>query len=155
VDRKGYIVKWYAIVPATLAVVAIAVPWLMARAPEIAFALQRGFALVCHQQPERSFILFGGAVAVCARCLGIYVGATIGLVMNTSRRLATQLLVVAVAVNLGDWVAELAGLHGNWMFARFAFGFALGMTGAMLVAANLYPFTACTNSVDPITTNPT
>ena len=127
----------------------------MSHSPVFALALQRGFSVVCHQQPERSFTLFGGAVAVCARCLGIYLGAAIGLVMNTSRRLATQVLVAAVVVNLVDWLAELAGLHGNWMFARFAFGLALGMTGAMLVAANLYPLTACTNSVDPITTNPT
>ena len=154
VDRKGYTVKRYAIAPAMLAVVAVAVPWLMARTPEIAFALQRGFSLICHQNPDRSFFLFGGTVAVCARCLGIYFGAAIGLVINTSRRLATQLLVAAVAVNLVDWLAEFAGLHGNWMFARFAFGFALGMTGAMLVAANSYPRIACTNSVAPINTRP-
>ena len=153
-DRKDQTEKWYAIVPATFAVVAVTVPWLFSHSPALALALQRGFSLVCHQNPDRSFFLFGGTVAVCARCLGIYLGAAIGLVINTSRRLATQLLVAAAAVNLVDWLAEFTGLHGNWMFARFALGLALGMTGAMLVAANFYPRIACTNNVAPINTRP-
>ena len=32
-------------------------------------------ALICHQNPDRSFYYFGAQVPVCARCLGIYVGA--------------------------------------------------------------------------------
>ena len=136
-DRKGYSVRWYAIVPATLAVVAIAVPVLMARMPEIGFALQRGFALVCHQRPERSFILFGGSVAVCARCLGIYIGATVGLLVRVPRRVAWRWLLVATTMNLVDWLAESGGIHGNWMFARFAMGVALGATAAMLVIASI------------------
>jgi uncharacterized membrane protein len=130
-------VRWYAIVPATLAVVAVAVPVLMARVPEIGFALQRGFALVCHQRPERSFILFGGSVAVCARCLGIYIGATVGLLVRVPRRVAWRWLLVATTMNLVDWLAESGGIHGNWMFARFAMGVALGATAAMLVIASI------------------
>jgi uncharacterized membrane protein len=137
VDRKGYSVKWYAIVPATLAVIAIAVPWLMARTPEIAFVLQRGFALVCHQHADRSFVLFGGTVAVCARCLGIYLGAAAGLLVLIPRCFAWRLLTAAAALNLVDWLAELAGLHGNWMFARFGLGIILGATAAMLVTASI------------------
>jgi uncharacterized membrane protein len=137
VDRKDQIVKWYAIVPAMFAVVAIAVPWFMTQIPEIAFALQHGFALVCHQQPERSFYLFGGSVAVCARCLGIYFGATIGLGINTSRKLAMRLLLAAVAVSLVEHLAELTRLHGNWMFVRFGLGLALGASAAMLVIARV------------------
>ena len=135
-NRKAYNVKWYAIVPAMLAVVAVAVPVLMARAPEIALALQRAFALVCHQHADRSFVLFGGSVAVCARCLGIYLGAAAGPLLRLPRQLATRLLFAAVAFNAVDSLAELAGLHGDWMLARFALGCLLGMTGAMLVIAS-------------------
>jgi uncharacterized membrane protein len=138
VDRKGYSAKWYAIVPAALAVVAVAVPALMARAPEIALALQRGFSLVCHQHADRSFAIFGGTVAICSRCLGIYLGAAAGLLLRVPRQLAWRILLTAFAANLIDWTAELAGLHGNWMFTRFALGAALGLAAAML-AANSQP----------------
>ena len=135
VDRKGYSVRWLAIVPAALAVVAVAVPWLIARVPEMGFALQRGFALVCHQQSERSFSLFGGSVAVCARCLGIYLGAAAGLLLRVPREIARRCLFAAVSVNAIDWLAELGRMHGNWTAARFALGIALGVAASMLVAA--------------------
>jgi len=128
--------KRWALVPVIFVCTAIAAPWLLAHSPEIGFALQRGFALVCHQQPERSFVLFGGAVAVCARCLGIYLGAAVGLFVRVSRRLVWRCVIASVALNLVDWAAELAALHGNWMFARFALGLTLGATAAMLVIAS-------------------
>ena len=131
-----YTVSWYAIAPAALGLVAIATPFFLHSLPMLGFALQRGFALVCHRQPERSFFCFGGSVAVCARCLGIYLGAAVGLLMCVPRRIAMQLLMVTVTVNAVDWFAELAGLHGNWMPVRFALGVALGTTAAMVVAAS-------------------
>jgi len=129
--------NWLAAGPFALAAIACAVPWLLSRSPEIGMALQRGFALVCHQQPERSFLLFGGSVAVCARCLGIYLGAAAGLLPLVPRAIALRWLIAAVALNLADWAAELTGLHGNWMFARFALGIALGAAAAMLVATSI------------------
>ena len=140
VDRNDQIVKWYAIVPAALAVLAVAVPWFLFHSPVLGLVLQRGFALVCHQQPERSFVLFGGSVAVCARCLGIYLGAALGLIIRVPRELAWRLLLGATAINLVDWIAELGGLHGNWMVARFALGAALGVAAAMLVRASTEEF---------------
>ena len=132
-DRKDYTLKWFAILPATFAVVAVAVPVLMVRVPEIGFALQRGFALVCHQQPDRSFFLFGGSVAVCSRCLGIYLGATAGLVLRAWRPTALRWLTIAVSASVVEWATEIAGLHGNWMWMRFGLGFAVGAAAAMLV----------------------
>jgi uncharacterized membrane protein len=107
----------------------------MAHSPAVGFALQRAFALLCHQQPERSFCLFGGVVAICARCLGIYCGAALGLLVRVPRRFATHLLITAVAMNAVDSLAEAAGLHGNWMVARFALGIVLGTAAAMIVTA--------------------
>jgi uncharacterized membrane protein len=126
--------KWYAMVPAIFAAVAIAVPFLLHSIPMLGFALQRGFALICHQQAERSFVLFGGSVAVCARCLGIYLGATAGLLVRMPRAIAMRWLTAAVVLNLVDWSAENAGLHGNWMWARFGMGFALGVGIAAMIA---------------------
>ncbi len=129
------LVKRWASIPMVLACTAISVPWLLSYAPEIGLALQRAFALVCHQEPARSFSFFGGSVAVCARCLGIYLGATVGLLVSIDRRVAWRCLIAAVTLSLFDWIAESAGLHGNWMFSRFLLGFALGMTAAMMIAS--------------------
>jgi uncharacterized membrane protein len=145
-DWRSFRPRWYAIVPAMFAAVAIAVPWLLAHTPEVGLTLQRGFALVCHQQPERSFYLFGGTVAVCARCLGIYLGAAVGLLLRVPRNVAWRWLIAAVAINLVDWLAEIAGLHGNWMVARLMMGIALGVAGALLVAASFAEYSTPTQA---------
>jgi uncharacterized membrane protein len=36
-------------------------------------------SLICHQRPERSFHRGGAQYPVCARCLGLYVGAVAGV----------------------------------------------------------------------------
>jgi uncharacterized membrane protein len=39
------------------------------------------FAPLCHQSPERCFHLLAEPVAVCTRCLGLYTGVLIGLMV--------------------------------------------------------------------------
>ena len=39
------------------------------------------FKLLCHQQPERSYFILGKQMTVCARCLGVYLGVLVGLVI--------------------------------------------------------------------------
>jgi uncharacterized membrane protein len=113
---------------------------LVVHSPILGLALQRGFALVCHQHPERSFVLFGGTVAVCARCLGIYLGAALGMLVRVPRDLAWRLLLGAATINLVDWIAEVSGVHANWMLARFALGAALAVAAAMLVRSSAEEF---------------
>ena len=127
--------------PVVLAGAAIATPYCSTHnLLALGVALHSGFALICHQRPERSFWIFGMPVAVCARCLGIYLGAAIGLVLRTSRRVAMRLLVAAAAINLLDAAAEFAGLHGNWMLARFALGLALGAAGGLVISASMHSY---------------
>jgi uncharacterized membrane protein len=137
---SGVSIRWniWVAAPLVLAFSALAVPYLWRQGSyAAALALQQGFALVCHQRPERSFWIFGYQVAVCARCLGIYLGAAIGLVLRTSRGVAVQMLVLAAALNLADVVTEVAGLHGNWMWLRFGLGFLLGGTGGCVISVAL------------------
>jgi hypothetical protein len=42
--------------------------------------------LICHQLPARSFHLWGAAMPVCARCTGIYLGASLAAVALTAAR---------------------------------------------------------------------
>ena len=39
------------------------------------------FEPICHQLPERCFLVAGEPLAVCARCLGLYCGFWLGLVL--------------------------------------------------------------------------
>lgn len=128
--------RWV-VVPIALAVTAIAVPYLLTHGyAAAAFTVQSGYALICHQRPERTFSLFGGHIAVCARCLGIYLGAAIGLLLRTTRQQAMSLLILAGAFNLLDGLTELVGLHGNWLAVRFVLGLALGTAGALLISSS-------------------
>ena len=132
--------NWWMLVPLLLAGAAIAVPYFLTHGfLTIGMALQRGFALVCHQRPGRSFWLFGGRVAVCSRCLGVYLGAALGLLFRTPRTIALRLLIAAAAVNLLDAASELAGLHGNWLGVRLVLGLALGVSGAMMISSSTQP----------------
>ena len=129
---------WWTLVPLTFVAAVIAAPYFLTHGfLAIGLVVERGFAIVCHQRPERSFWIFGGSVAVCSRCLGIYLGAALGLLFRTSRRIALRLLIAAAALNLFDAMTELAGLHGNWLVIRFAFGLLLGSTDALLISSSV------------------
>lgn len=128
---------WWALVPLAFAAAVIAVPYFLSHGfLALGLALDRGFAVICHQRPERSFWIFGGAVAVCSRCLGIYLGAAFGLLFRTSRTVAFRLLIAVATLNLLDAITELAGLHGNWVAIRFMFGLLLGAAATLLIASS-------------------
>jgi uncharacterized membrane protein len=130
--------NWWPLVPLTLVAAVVAAPYFLTHGLlAMGLALERGFAIICHQRPERSFWIFGGSVAVCSRCLGIYLGAALGLLVRTSRRIALRLLIAAAALNLCDAMTELAGLHGNWLAIRFVFGLLLGGTAALLISSSV------------------
>jgi uncharacterized membrane protein len=128
--------NWWAVVPIALVCAALATPYFVTHGALIGLALERGFALVCHQRLERSFWIFGGSVAICSRCLGIYLGAATGLLFRTKRNMALRLLLAAAALNFLDAASELAGLHGNWLGVRFALGLALGASAALMISSS-------------------
>jgi uncharacterized membrane protein len=45
----------------------------------LANSIYGGFAVVCHQLPERSYFLAGHKLAVCSRCTGLYAGFALTL----------------------------------------------------------------------------
>ncbi len=104
--------------------------------PLLSAAAYAFFSHICHQDPARSFWIFGAPLAVCARCLGIYAGALGGARVRTDRRTAATALLLAVVLNAADVVTEFAGFHGNLMPARFLLGFALGaaITGVLIAS---------------------
>jgi uncharacterized membrane protein len=139
-DCRFEIVKRVAIavVPAALAALAIAAPFL-ADSPWLAISIRRFFSVVCHQDPARSFWIAGAPVAVCVRCLGIYLGAAVGSagVLRACRPRLLRIFIAALAVNTLDIVVEWSGLHGNLPGLRFALGLLAGVAIGALVQSSL------------------
>lgn len=106
-------------------------------------------SLICHQIPERSFYLAGFQLPVCARCLGIYVGAACGaafvlmrlgalanLLPTTSARWR-WLAVAAAAPTMVTVALEAAGAWYPSNVTRAAAGFPLGGIVAFVVVSAL------------------
>jgi uncharacterized membrane protein len=112
----------------------ILAPWLRSRSSGLSPYLYACFSPLCHQVPGRSFELFGFPLAVCARCLGIYVGFFGGMVLYPIRRdfagvrlPRTAFLLAVSAPIVFDTAANLLGLWGTPNLVRFFLGFLLGL----------------------------
>jgi len=104
-------------------------------------------SLVCHQIPERSFHFAGFQLPVCARCLGIYLGAFAGagamwmhatlaqsrIAPATARRLA---LVTAIPTLL-TLALEMAGIWSPSNVTRAVAGVPLGVMVTLVVVSAL------------------
>lgn len=101
----------------------LAAPWLPVPA---AGALYLFGAHICHQIADRSFHLDGVQLPVCARCLGIYLGAAIGLLCGRGSRRTTA-VIAALAVNVLTLWADSNPV-------RAAAGLALGIALARAIS---------------------
>lgn len=120
-----------AILALALTLAPLAAPLLAASHPFAALLIRNFFSRLCHQDPSRSFVVDGSAVAVCVRCLGIYWGVAVGMVVRLRR--ARWLLALALIFNLMDVATGAMHWHGNLPLFRFFLGLMLGMgTGAVL-----------------------
>jgi uncharacterized membrane protein len=109
-----------------------------------AFVIYRSLKTVCHQIPERAFWVAGHPLAVCARCLGIYVGfAVAALVYPLTRSLRETTtpqrawLIAALLPTSVDFLLGLTGLWANTHSSRFLTGAWLGAWSAFYVVPGL------------------
>ena len=93
-------------------------PWLPAEAGALIY---QGYALLCHQLPERSAHAHGVPFALCHRCFGIASGLVVGV-------LATP-LVVSMAPEVGEALGRRAGWVVGLALAPLAVDWALGASG--------------------------
>jgi len=115
------------------------------RLPDLlAFILHSAYGRVCHQIPERSLWVQGHPMAVCARCLGIYLGYLAGLVVYPlmRRRLEEALprrrwLLLAMLPLAIDFVGGYLGLFENTIASRIGTGFFAGLAAAIYTATGL------------------
>jgi uncharacterized membrane protein len=125
-----------AILALVLTLAPLAAPLLAASHPFAALLIRNFFSRVCHQDASRSFVVDGSAVAVCVRCLGVYWGVAVGMVVRL--RMARRLLAVALVLNLVDVVSGAIHWHGNLPIFRFFLGLMVGVAvGAVLRKVHL------------------
>lgn len=118
-----------------------AAPFLLAQGyTEPASFIYRAFGLLCHQIPERSFHLEGKALAVCARCTGIYAGFAVSVLfyplLRSLKRADSprRLWLVAASLPIAmDFALGFFGIWQNTHFSRFATGAIFGAACALYV----------------------
>jgi uncharacterized membrane protein len=106
-------------------------------------------ALICHQRPERSFHLGIAQWPVCARCAGLYAGATLGAWFSAAvpsrslerravghpRLVLLAALMPSATTLLYEWTTGV--VPPNWV--RAASGVLLGAVGAWILLAASAP----------------
>jgi uncharacterized membrane protein len=115
-----------------LALAPLVAPLVAATHPLTALVIRSFFSRLCHQDPARSFFLGGSPVAVCVRCLGIYCGVALGMILRLGKGSAFRLLAVAMVVNLADVGSGMLHWHGNMPVTRFWLGLLLGMAAGSI-----------------------
>lgn len=102
----------------------------------------RGYRVMCHQLPERSFFIDGYQVAFCQRDVGVQLGLFLGGVAYAAsggrvrlRNLAVYLLIFVLPVAL-DGVTQLLGLRSSVWPLRLGTGLLFGVGTALLA----YPY---------------
>ena len=109
--------------------------------------LMQAFSYACHQMPSRSLHIDGVALAVCDRCLGLYVGIAAGvlaaLCLASTRRFVHRhagLAIVAALIPVGaDWTFDIVGVWANTPATRASTGGAFGLTMGFLLIAAAWP----------------
>ncbi len=96
------------------------------------------FSPVCHQQDARSFHLFGYKFAVCSRCMSIYLGFLIAVILypikiklSNTELPSISFLLIPVLLIAADAFFDFFGLFTNTFFTR-------ALTGA--IAGFVLPF---------------
>jgi uncharacterized membrane protein len=121
--------------------VAFAILTLIATAPiasatnhtRLALAIYRPFGMFCHQLPERSFFIAGHPLAVCARCIGLYGGFALVLVLYPLIRSLRSVvlppakwLFLAAAPLFVDFSLTFFGIWENTHTSRLLTGMLMG-----------------------------
>lgn len=80
--RSAQAATWILVGGSTIwAALTLVAPFAATRELSAAAWIYAFFDVICHQRAERSFHLFGEPLAVCHRCLGLYLGFPLGVLI--------------------------------------------------------------------------
>ena len=137
---RGGWTRWATLaLSAALLVSIVMAPLLHGRGRPEAMVFYAVFERFCHQDPARSWSLFGAVLPVCVRCLGVYGGAYLAAL--AAPRFSKPLFAGAGALCLITWVGEVGNLLANPAEVRFAAGLMLGFSAVAALAGCTIPGT--------------
>jgi uncharacterized membrane protein len=125
--RKLLAVTW-----GLLCVMILAAPILLSHSCcKTASVLYLSFSFICHQIPERSFMISGHSFAVCHRCFGIYLGLFLGSLIENrfihrSQQARRFYVLASIIPMLLDAVLPFTGLWSSTGISRFFTGLLFG-----------------------------
>jgi uncharacterized membrane protein len=104
-------------------------PLLSASGSQLGSALHELFSPLCHQDPARSPALFGVALPLCWRCLGVLLGATALALFHRRLRplIAPRDWLLLLCLGALDWALKLHGWVPDWGAERLLSGLLLGL----------------------------
>ena len=119
----------------------LAFPWITSRLPAVGIAIAVFFSQLCHQNPNRSFVLAGATLPVCVRCLASYVGGFVGIAAYPAlglhwrhfQKVAT-FLIASLFLIVIDVALDTAGLWKNTSLSRSLTGALFGLTCGLLLS---------------------
>jgi uncharacterized membrane protein len=96
------------------------------------------FSFICHQIPERSFLVCGHTLAVCHRCSGIYLGLFLAALIDLSfihksPRVRRCWILAATAPLVLDALLPCVGLWHSGDLSRFLTGMLFGTAASPLL----------------------
>ena len=112
-------------------------PWLSAHDSFLGGLLRLLYRPGCHQIAERCLDFGFGPLAVCARCAGLYLGGTLGLLWTTVRNRSSRprplWLAVVAAPTVLDFAAGQLALPSLVNWARFWVALPLGLLAGLFI----------------------
>ncbi len=110
-------------------------PWLVLQGEAaVALSVRFVFSHLCHQDPQRSLSLAGVVLPVCNRCLALYLGGFLGVLLAPLARghaawlLGRRVLLLGPLLLTGlDAGLDLAGAWNSTLWSRVATGGPAGL----------------------------
>jgi uncharacterized membrane protein len=108
--------------------------------PAWAEVIYRGFGILCHQRPDRSYFIEGHKLGVCARCTGLYAGFAVTLLLyplirslrNNVNPPRIYLILAAIPLAI-DFSLTFFGIWENTHTSRLLTGALLGSVAVFYV----------------------
>ncbi len=100
--------------------------------------LYGGMKALCHQKPERCIFLWGHQMAICERCLAIYVfllgsGIFLYIFRKSFKKYHWKIAILLMLPVAVDGLTQFAGLRESNIYLRFVTGSLFGIAFALLL----------------------